>query len=147
MRTLFLRRISMSKHGTFGVLIGEGFPMLSTLEPPDKGNEENVSCIPEGHYVCKRDDTGRYKYFQVTDVPNRTDIEFHEGNWVRNTKGCILLGQRFAQLSDKPYISSSRLACKDFMDALEGEDTFALIIQNSYLHGTINRPPVPVKYP
>ena len=138
----------MSKHGTFGVLIGEDFPMLSTLEPPDKNNQRDISCIPEGHYVCKRFNSPKFgDTFKITDVPNRGDIIFHWGNRVHETKGCVLLGLRFGRLNDEPAVISSKVAHKQFMEALEGEDEFALVIQNSYLYGAVNKPIVPIMHP
>lgn len=132
----------MSKYGTFGVLTDEKGPLFTTLEPPDKNNKVNESCIPEGHYICKRDKTGKYNdTFEVTDVQDRTEVEFHSGNYVSDTKGCILIGSGFDRWDGEPVIEySSQQAFEAFMKHMEGVDTFALVIENNYLHGAINRP-------
>ena len=63
---------------------------LNTLERPWKDNERNVSCIPYGQYRITRNKTGRFQYFGVEDVPNRTHIEMHYGSIPTHSDGCIL---------------------------------------------------------
>lgn len=65
---------------------------LHTLEDPWRNNEPFNSCIPEGVYKVKRDRVGRYRWFAVEGVEERTAIEFHEGNYEADTAGCILVG-------------------------------------------------------
>lgn len=145
MKSLFLRRIAMSDMGTFGVMVEDDsplcIPICTTLEPPDKNNKENESCIPEGPYICKRDTTGRWNNtFEVADVEGRTEIEFHTGNYLHNTKGCILIGEGFDNWNGEPVITHSKDAFDRFMQLLAGVDEFPLTIQNSYLYGTLKSP-------
>jgi len=139
----------MSDHGTFGNFVYDKFPIFCILEPPDKNNQRDISCIPEGAYICKRYMSPKFgETFKVMDVPNRGDIVFHWGNWTCDTKGCLLTGKRFAELNSKPAVADSRLAHKEFMEFFEDDNEFALTVQNSYLYGAINKPPVPInKYP
>jgi hypothetical protein len=65
---------------------------ISTLERPWLRNKVNISCIPEGSYIVKRDKTGRFQWFAVQDVEGRTNIEFHGGLFPKHSKGCILVG-------------------------------------------------------
>jgi hypothetical protein len=51
--------------------------------------------------------------FVLHDVPGRDLIEFHIGNKVEHTLGCILLGCQFS-LTDQA-IEESRVAFDDFM--------------------------------
>lgn len=140
MKTLFLRRIG-SSIGTFGTLLEDDIPIIVILEPPDKNNEKNISCIPEGSYICKRVKSKTYGItFQIMKVDNRTKIRFHWGNWIKNTKGCPLTGEGFRKLSGKPAVTYSKRAFKAFMDHLKGVDIFALTVQNSYLYGTLKSP-------
>lgn len=80
---------------TLGILNIEGishYPIF-TLENPWLGNEREISCIPEGEYQCNPFDGKRYrKVWEVTNVPNRSYILFHQGNYEINTRGCILVG-------------------------------------------------------
>ena len=64
------------------------------LELPNKDNKPNVSCIPEGKYVAKkRVSPSRGKtVFEYQDVPNRTYVQIHSGNFTRQIKGCQLPG-------------------------------------------------------
>jgi hypothetical protein len=65
--------------------------IVTTLERPDRNNQVNVSCIPEGTYEVHRDRHGRHTWFKVLDVERRTAIEIHEGYKVSHSAGCILL--------------------------------------------------------
>ena len=76
---------------TEGYIVMPDGERLTTLEPPDRGNEVNVSCIPEGVYKITRNRTGRFQYYGVEDVPNRTNIEIHKGTKPSHSDGCILL--------------------------------------------------------
>ena len=148
MKNLFLRIIATSGKGTFGVLVDKEVPICVILELPDINNKQDISCIPEGSYVCRRVDSPKYgDTFEITDVEGRSHILFHWGNWLHNTKGCQLTGEGFRKMSGKPAVTYSRRAFKTFMDYLKGEDEFALTIQNTYLYGVINKPVVPMKYP
>lgn len=67
-----------------------------TLELPWHDNERNISCIPEDEYlVLKMPPTKKrkYQYFWVQDVPGRTGILFHPGNYTHQILGCILPGE------------------------------------------------------
>lgn len=64
---------------------------FDTLERPWLDNKPNVSCIPEGTYIVRRDTTGRFQYYAVENVPMRTHIEFHHGAKPEHSNGCILL--------------------------------------------------------
>jgi len=75
---------------TVGYMVMPNDERLPTLEPPDRGNEVNRSCIPEGIYRIKRNKTGRFQYYEVMDVPNRTNIEMHKGTKPSHSNGCIL---------------------------------------------------------
>jgi hypothetical protein len=70
----------------------DGFE-IHTLERPDLGNEPFVSCIPEGQYKFKRDYFGKHQWWSILDVPNRTNIEIHEGSKVSHSEGCILMSR------------------------------------------------------
>lgn len=59
-----------------------------------RNNERRVSHIPEGVYeVVRHQSPGFGDCYLVKDVPGRSDILFHEGNFYRDTLGCILVGQ------------------------------------------------------
>ena len=88
--------------------------VFETLEPPWKDNRQNLSCIPEGRYLCrflKRSASGKYKNcFHVTKVPDRVGILIHNGNLPTHTLGCIILGSRRGWLANKRAVIASRAA-------------------------------------
>ena len=72
------------------------------LELPWKDNQRMISCIPEGEYmVFKMKPTAKrkYEYFQVMDVPGRTAILWHPGNYTSQILGCHLPGEAFVDLN------------------------------------------------
>ena len=78
-----------------------------TLELPWMDNERNISCIPEGEYmVWKMHPTKKrkYQYFWVQDVPGRTGILFHPGNYTHQILGCILPGEELIDLDNDSII-------------------------------------------
>lgn len=101
--------------------------VLFTLENPWRDNRKWASCIPKGRYVCKRKNSPRFgETFEVMNVPGRTHIVFHWGNWERDTLGCILVGRA---TDYKKMITHSRLAFGDFMGHLENVGEFELEIR------------------
>lgn len=73
------------------------------LELPQLGNQHNISCIPEGTYsVIKYSDDKHPNTFLVQNVPGRTGILIHIGNYATgnhiDTQGCILPGTSFLDI-------------------------------------------------
>lgn len=88
-----------------------------SLELPDLGNKQNISCIPKGDYICikrySRDYGWHYlvKELDQEHVEGREWILIHFGNFYFNTLGCILLGQCFSDINAdglKDVIDSKR---------------------------------------
>lgn len=99
--TLQLKREIISNKATLGTLINpKGLEIAKTLELPFMDNKQGISCIPFGTYQCKKDNTGRYRFWKILDVPGRKNIEFHNGNFATDTDGCILLGQSWAIMAN-----------------------------------------------
>ena len=133
---LTLKRIT--KHhpdGTFGVILAEDeTPICCTIERPWLNNAPGISCIPVGEYICKKRPSSNhfpYEKYEVTGVPNKTDILFHKGNTIEDSKGCILvvtgpdpLGVR--KLSGK----FSADAFSIFMRYLLNHQSFKLVIES-----------------
>jgi len=124
-----LIRIEKSDHGTFGVLKLNGGAFCVTLEPEDKDNKVNISCIPEGEYTCKRVFSPKYgSTFEVTEVDGRSHILFHAGNVETNTKGCILLAQYFGKLKGARAVLNSGNTFRRFREELIRVKEFKLKI-------------------
>ncbi len=125
-----LKRIAQDEEGTFGVLLDDGAPFALTAENPWAGNRPEVSCIPRGRYTCRRMRSPRFgETFEVASVPGRTHILFHRGNTPEDTRGCILVGNRFGILKGNVAVLSSREAFKGLMQRLKGKEKFNLLIE------------------
>lgn len=124
-------RLEEGSYGTFGILKVQKRIQMFTLEPNDWENQTSVSSIPAQQYLCKRYNSPKYgETFRVEEVPGRTNILFHWGNWTSDTEGCILLGTGI--LSDKTGIANSKRAFEQFMDLLKEYRTLHLTISEVY---------------
>ena len=90
-----------------GGLKGDGGlqPFCDTLEPPrrnllnggkwDKSLKvKGMTAIPEGRYLMRFTYSPKFgkRLFQLMDVPLFDGIRIHSGNSVKDTQGCILVG-------------------------------------------------------
>ena len=143
MKTVYIDRTERSDQGTFGHLICEALHLHSG-ELPWMNNEPNVSCIPTGTYTVKWIPTGNYKGYVIQDVPGRTDIEFHIGNWCgdvfrwkSSVLGCVCLGLKRGRMRPHGYnflqeaVISSKNAMRKF-HAFMKKETFILIIEDKF---------------
>lgn len=84
-----------------GLQFDTGFQCF-VLELPWRGNEQEQSCITEGVYQCGLRPSARFggytdgMVYHIQPVQGRTDILIHAGNTVRDTKGCLLVGDSIA---------------------------------------------------
>ena len=126
-RNVELFRMKRGDQGTLGMIFYEGFKCY-TLELPWKDNKRNVSCIPSGSYDVKIRLSPKYgQIYWVSDVPERSFILIHSGNWAGDTKkgfkthvnGCILLAKKRGLLAGQLAILNSRITVKRFMRKLE----------------------------
>ena len=128
--TVTLTRVHDWGNETVGMLETGSFT-CNTLELPWKDNQSNISCIPKGTYNCKWRWTLKFGWcYGVENVPNRSGILFHEGNYFFNTLGCIILGDKYGDLNnDKtPDLLNSKDTRKKF-EVLMNKKDFTLIIR------------------
>ncbi len=126
---MILKRFEQTGKVIRGVLIFNEEAIALTLENPWRDNEPNVSCIPVATYTCKRVESPKFGLtYEVTGVDGRTHILFHSGNLEKNTKGCILLGDRIGELHGEPAVLNSRKTVARFMDITKDFDTFELSV-------------------
>ena len=70
-----------------------------TLELPARNNSRNISSIPAGEYLAKKVQSPTYGHvFEVLNVPGRSHILIHAGNFYSDTQGCILVGNAFREI-------------------------------------------------
>lgn len=131
MRKATLTRQETADTGTFGMMTTDSGFQVYCGELPDRNNEPGKSCIPEGVYVCRWAKSPKHgECYYVTDVPKRTDIEIHSGNWCGDTskglksdvEGCIILGNALDEIGGQKCLIGSRDATSRFADDLEKQD-------------------------
>lgn len=93
-----LYRIFKDEKQTLGELQVGGASFF-TLELPDlnndgiKDNEVRESCIPDGIYPVHKHSSPKFgRTFWIKEVPGRSAILIHPGNYYYHTLGCILVG-------------------------------------------------------
>ena len=102
MTTINHYRTIVGTDRTLGEWWLDGVKVCDVLEPPWEDNATDISCIPEGVYDLVKGTHASYKgplgkllkydCYTVANVPNRTDIDVHIGNFPKDTKGCVLVG-------------------------------------------------------
>lgn len=71
-----------------------------TIELPWLNNQRNISCIPVGTYTVVKRTSEKYgTHFQVLNVPDRSMILIHAGNYYTQTQGCILVGTGYQDIN------------------------------------------------
>ena len=133
---LLLIRDTFTDKSVIGKLYCNSEFIAHTLELAWRDNEKSVSCIPSGEYKCRvrlaRESGSRdYVHLLVQDVPDRSYILFHRGNYPSDSRGCILTGTHRAQSPDK--ILESKVAHAYLMDYILGNQIsrkINLIIKN-----------------
>ena len=123
-----LTRISDDGRQTLGhlkLINGKKELDLVTLELPWKDNERQISCIPKGSYEVKLRWSPKYgTHYHVLNVPNRDLILIHSGNFTKDTKGCILVGKKFADINKDGLldVAMSRDALNEMLKFFDLDD-------------------------
>lgn len=114
---------------TIGTLNVDAFRCF-TLELPWKDNQTNVSCIPAGHYNGQKITSPSLgECLEIKDVLGRSYIRIHAGNYTRQIRGCILVGESLADIDGDSVIdvTNSKSTLSELMDIV-GNDEFLVTI-------------------
>ena len=127
---LTIVRVASLDEGTFGVMLFDGKPFAVTGERPWLDNKKSVSCNPPGVYLCKRYKSAKYSdTFEIMDVPDRTYVLFHKGNFpLKDSEGCILVAEKFEEVNSEVAVLESGHGFEEFTKKLKDVCTFALQI-------------------
>lgn len=112
---------------------------LKTLELAWRNNETGNSCIPEGEYdvrirKARESQSFDYDHLLVQDVPHRSYILFHGGNYYHQIEGCLLLGYYHKDINDDGLkdVARSRPALRELLQKIRRreEDGFKLKVHS-----------------
>ena len=136
---LTITRQKNTLSGMFGKLTDSEHTLLAySIELPWRNNQQNISCIPVGRYLCKwtwSPAFRRYMYL-VTDVPGRSGIRIHKGSYAGATDygfradflGCISFGRGYTQLGKQVILHTTAVTIADLEDALGKKDFWLNIV-------------------
>lgn len=119
---LELQRDFQTEKGTTGRLFIDGALFCVSLERPAARFADEHPCIPAGEYRVLLYDSPHFRRVMplLVDVPGRTEIEIHWGNFVRDFQGCVGVGASRSILPDgSPAIWSSRATFDQLFAAIE----------------------------
>lgn len=127
MKRISIQRFQSNPRQTLGNLIvfnnDQPVLVIKTLELPWKDNERKISCIPTGTYkAIEHISTKRGWTLWLQDVPGRTAILVHTGNYTTDILGCILPGIMHEDLNgdgimDVKYSTIALEALKYYLDS------------------------------
>lgn len=114
------------------------------LELPWKDNKPKISCIPPGTYdgVAINRFSNRDYALWIQNVPGRTQILFHVGNYVHQINGCLLPGVSFKDIDKDGVmdVASSRTALIELEKLIPVGDKFKYHIFESWrVYGNIDK--------
>lgn len=135
-----LIRLKESKTRTLGImlLLDENDNIIRnfmTLELPYLNNQKNISSIPLGTYTCSHRTSLKYgEHLLLENVPDRSMILIHAGNYVKDTSGCILVGTELNNINGEPEmeIINSKLALQRLIDLTKDEEKIPMRIRKAY---------------
>jgi hypothetical protein len=135
-KNILLTRLTGNSKQTTGYLIVHDIfkthAQFVTVELPWINNKPFISCIPPGNYNAKMVLSSTFGWcIQILDVPSRSGILLHYGNYYTNTKGCILVGKSFSNINCdlQTDISNSRAAIKQLTSYFKPNQIFNITIQ------------------
>jgi hypothetical protein len=104
-----LTRYQSADTGTFGKLFDANNSFLCyTCERPWYDNLPGKSCIPTGSYsVVPHNSADHPDTWELLNVTNRVAILIHNGNTIRDTEGCILVGNPTGVIDGLPAVLHS----------------------------------------
>lgn len=144
MNIRILRLNEQQNKQTLGVLYVEHENKIlfecKTLELAWKNNERRVSCIPAKKYFAQlrkaeNSPSRNYDHVIFKDVPNRSFILIHSGNYHFHILGCVLVGKTHVDMNKDGLldVSSSRKTMSELMDVLKKyvgfDDEFEIIVE------------------
>jgi len=132
-----LTRVPWTDQGTFGTFVLADGTSFYSLELPWRDNDNGVSCIPPGTYICKWIESPKHgECYQVMNVAGRDMIEIHSANFggdsnkgfISQLLGCIALGNSIGILNGQLAVLNSKGAIAAF-EGKQAQQDFQLTIK------------------
>lgn len=105
MKKIYVNRIFQNRNKTLSqCVVADGHKFVlnfKAIELPWRDNQRFISCIPPGDYpakAIKRASRPNEYGIWLPDVPSRSGIMIHVGNFVRQLNGCIAPGTKFIDI-------------------------------------------------
>lgn len=137
MPVLYINRIRYEVRQTLGyfVVFDELKKLYEgrTMELAWRNNQLRISCIPAGSYECIKHTSPKFGLcFWVQDVPGRSEILIHPGNYNTDLLGCIAPGRTHTDINKDGMIdvTNSRATLKKLLEVLP--DIFILAIYGKH---------------
>lgn len=120
----YINRFKSDDNGTFSTLtdnIGHKYCYFI---------ESTQHLIPEGTYNLEPYNSPVHgEVWQVMDVPNRTNIEWHPANWAHQLLGCMAPGNAIGVLNGLPAVLNSQNTFSALKDELP--QTFSITVRST----------------
>lgn len=106
-----------------------------TLELAWRNNRRDISCVPEGTYPIELEYSPKFGYsWELKQVPNRSEVKIHQGNFFRQIEGCILVGDMHIKIDEdeEPDLRNSmatKVRMQKIMEDLNVNKTVITIIE------------------
>jgi hypothetical protein len=106
--------------------------------PVEQWKVQNDTAIPSGTYLITIEDSKRFgpETITINNVPGFTSIRMHGGTDIKDTEGCIIVGDK--QDWDKMTISGAKF--NHVLERLKGKIRFALNAGEQVVINVINPP-------
>jgi hypothetical protein len=101
-----------------------------TIELPWKENKTSISCIPTGTYKLALRTSQKYaQHIHILQVPNRSFILIHPGNYVHELRGCIAVGDKRIDINADgiPDIANSKKTMKTLLSFVTNQSTLTIV--------------------
>lgn len=114
-KDLTILRYESGPAGTFGVALHGTRWLCHTLEPADRSGGFRCA-IKAGRYKLSIEWSPSFKrYLPTINAPGRSGLRIHAGNFVRETSGCIIVGDS----RGITYLNNSRAALSALIDYIK----------------------------
>lgn len=133
--SLLLERITDDKTQTIGkmhVLNIKDSKIFNcfTMELPWRHNQKRISRIPRGTYNVVKHRSRRFgNCFWILQVPYRSEILIHSGNYNKDTLGCILPGETLKDINNDGIIdvASSGKTLKTLLEMMPSKFQITIV--------------------